>query len=260
MDEEPRRVVVMIDLTKPELHGTDRRCGPARPVNHLLDLSDGLRVGDRYVDVDRIGHHRVPPMPDALQAIGCRASQEQRHVRVARAIRSRPVVSGGDELANQPVVDTSVLVEQREIGMTNPGELDMFRPFQPWSREVTIDVDEEVELAAPVDASAIRRLPVGQKHQPWCPHQLPAGLLFDLTRQGIHQRLARFDVTSDDVPAARKELTLPTASVDEHAAIAIPDQRPNRTPAMIRFRVVLKTVKVDHGRPLDRCVFAHVEA
>lgn len=53
---------------------------------------------------------------------------------------------------------------------------------------------------------------------------MPSCLFGDLAHERIQQILARLNMASDDVPAAREQPSLPTASMYEHTAIAIEDQ------------------------------------
>lgn len=63
---------------------------------------------------------------------------------------------------------------------------------------------------------------------------MPSCLFGDLARERIQQILARLNMASDDIPTAGEQPSLPTASMYEHTAVTIEDERAYDTRATVR--------------------------
>ena len=87
---------------------------------------------------------------------------------------------------------------------------------------------------------------------------MPSCLFGDLAHQRIQQILARLNLASDDVPAAGEQTSLPTASMYEHTAIAIEDERADDARATVRRGLSHERRAVRHAHQVLRFEFGAV--
>jgi hypothetical protein len=102
------------------------------------------------------------------------------------------------------MVAALVLVEEVEMFCVDPSEVVMLIGPQPWCREVTDDVGDEVELAMAARATVFDDLPVADKDECGFPANQPPRLLSNLSYQGSEQGLAWLDMTTGQVPETGK--------------------------------------------------------
>ena len=63
-------------------------------------------------------------------------------------VRRRGAKGKLDQVANEAVVTTEVLIQERYVDGGSPAKLGVLRPLKPRSVEVALDIDEEVEFTA----------------------------------------------------------------------------------------------------------------
>jgi hypothetical protein len=127
---------------------------------------------------------------------------------VPRTDRFQPQAPGepdahrlGDDVAQPTVAVAAALHHQLEVVRADPGVGVVLAGLQPGRPQVAVHLDQVVQLAA--DHPAVLPLPVGD-HGLDVPES-PAGLLLELAGQRLLWRLARFQVATDDVPAAGQQ-------------------------------------------------------
>src|SRR5207248_6055900 len=113
------------------------------------------------------------------------------------------------------------------------------------SRQITLDLDDEVELAPAVRTRRAGRLPILDMHEPRLAPQTPPGLLGDLAAERVEQRLATFDVSANEVPASRQERAIRPATMHERATGRVEDQRRDDGPPALGFGAILQPGEVD---------------
>lgn len=124
------------------------------------------------------------------------------------------------DVPKSTIAVAAALHHQVEIVQPDPGRRVVFAWLQPGPGEVTVDVDEEVDLP-PKDA-IVRPHPV-RDHGLDAP-QRPACFLLDFTGQRLLWWFASFDMTSDDIPYCREHPPVRTSTMDVNLIPMVTDE------------------------------------